>query len=197
MNIPAATVKELRQMTGAGILECKNALVETEGNVEKAAEMLREKGLAKAAKKVGREANDGLIGHYIHAGSRVAALVEVNCETDFVARTPDFQQFVHDVAMQVVGAYPKYVNVDDVPAELVESERAIYRQQFLDEGKPERILDRIVEGKLTKFYEEVCLMEQPFIKDGDVKIKDLVTEMIAKLGENIVIRRFVCYRVGE
>jgi elongation factor Ts len=158
VNIPAATVKELRQMTGAGILECKNALVETEGNVEKAAEMLREKGLAKAAKKVGREANDGLIGHYIHAGSRVAALVEVNCETDFVARTPDFQQFVHDVAMQVVGAYPKYVNVDDVPAELVESERAIYRQQFLDEGKPERILDRIVEGKLTKFYEEVCLM---------------------------------------
>jgi elongation factor Ts len=190
-------VKELRQATGAGILECKNALVETEGNLEKAVEMLREKGLAKAAKKVGREASDGLIGHYIHAGSRVASLVEVNCETDFVARTPDFQQFVHDIAMQVVGAQARYVNVEDVPSELVDSERAIYRQQFLDEGKPERILDRIVEGKLAKFYEEVCLMEQPFIKDGDVKIKDLVTEMIAKLGENIIIRRFVCYRVGE
>lgn len=190
-------VKELREMTGAGILECKNALVDAAGDLEKAANALREKGLAKAAKKVGREANDGLIGHYIHAGSRVASLVEVNCETDFVARTPDFQEFVHDIAMQVVGARPKYVNVEDVPAEVIESERAIYRQQFLDEGKPERILDRIVEGKLVKFYEEACLMEQPFIKDGDVKIKDLVTEMIAKLGENIIIRRFVRYEVGE
>ena len=197
MNIPAALVKELRQVTGAGILECKNALVETEGDLEGAAQMLREKGLAKAAKKVGREANDGLIGHYIHAGSRVAAIVEVNCETDFVARTPDFQEFAHDLAMQVVGAQPKYVNVEDVPAEVVDAERATYRQQFIDEGKPERILDRIVEGKLTKFYEEVCLMEQPFIKDGDRKIKDLVTEMIAKLGENIVIRRFTRYQVGE
>ena len=190
-------VKELRQMTGAGILECKNALVETEGDLEKAANMLREKGLAKAAKKVGREANDGLIGHYIHAGSRVAALVEVNCETDFVARTTDFQAFAHDLAMQVVGAQPQYVNKDDVPTEVVESERSVYRQQFLDEGKPERILDRIVEGKLSKFYEEICLMEQPFIKDGDVKIKDLVTENIAKLGENIVIRRFARFQVGE
>jgi elongation factor Ts len=190
-------VKELRQMTGAGILECKNALVETEADIEKAANMLREKGLAKAAKKIGREANEGLIGHYIHAGSRVAALVEVNCETDFVARTPDFQEFAHDMAMQVVGARPKYLNVEDVPAEVVESERAVYRQQFIDEGKPERILDRIVEGKMSKFYEEVCLLEQPFIKDGDVKIGDLVTQMIAKLGENIVIRRFVRYEVGE
>jgi len=197
VNVPAAMVKELRQMTGAGILECKNALVETEGDLEKAASILREKGLSKAAKKVGREANDGLIGHYIHAGSRVAALVEVNCETDFVARTPDFQAFVHDIAMQVVGAQPKYVNVDDVPAEVIESERAVYRQQFLDEGKPERILDRIVDGKISKFYQEACLMEQPFIKDGDVKIGDLVTDMIAKLGENIVIRRFVRYQVGE
>jgi elongation factor Ts len=197
VKIPAATVKELRQMTGAGILECKNALVDTEGDLEKAAQILREKGLAKAAKKVGREANDGLIGHYVHAGSRVASLVEVNCETDFVARTPDFQQFVHDIAMQVVGAYPKYVSIDDVPEEVVESERAIYRQQFLDEGKPEHILDRIVEGKLSKFYEEVCLLEQPFIKDGDVKIGDLVTQMIAQLGENIVIRRFVRFQVGE
>jgi elongation factor Ts len=190
-------VKDLRQMTGAGVLECKNALVETEGDTEKAAQMLREKGLAKAAKKVGREANDGLIGHYIHAGSRVAALVEVNCETDFVARTPDFQSFVHDIAMQVVASQPQYVSVDDVPAEVVDGERATYRQQFVDQGKPERILDRIVDGKLSKFYEEICLLEQPFIKDDDVKIRDLVTEMIAKLGENIVIRRFVRYQVGE
>jgi elongation factor Ts len=190
-------VKELRQMTGAGILECKNALVDSEGDLEQAAQALREKGLAKAAKKVGREANDGLIGHYIHAGSRVASLVEVNCETDFVARTPDFQEFAHDIAMQVVGARAKYVNIEDVPQEVIEAERATYRQQFLDEGKPEHILDRIVEGKLTKFYEDVCLMEQPFIKDGDVKIKDLVTQMIATLGENIVIRRFVRYQVGE
>jgi elongation factor Ts len=190
-------VKDLRQMTGAGVLECKNALVDTEGDLEKAAQLLREKGLAKAAKKLGREANDGLIGHYIHAGSRVAALIEVNCETDFVARTDDFKEFAHDMAMQVVGAQPRYVSIDDVPAELVESERATYRQQFLDEGKPERILDRIVEGKMAKFYEEICLLEQPFIKDGDVKISDLVTAMIAKLGENIVIRRFVRYHVGE
>lgn len=197
MKVSAAMVKELREMTGAGVLECKNTLVETEGDLEEAAQRLREKGLAKAAKKVGREANDGLIGHYIHAGSRIASLVEVNCETDFVARTPEFQEFVHDIAMQVVGARPKYVSIDDVPEELVESERAIYRQQFLDEGKPERILDRIVEGKLAKFYEEICLLEQPFIKDGDVKIGDLVTEMIAKLGENIIIRRFVRYEVGE
>jgi elongation factor Ts len=197
VKVSAAMVKELRQMTGAGILECKNVLVESEGDIEKAAQMLREKGLAKAAKKVGREANDGLIGSYIHAGSRMAALVEVNCETDFVARTEDFQGFVHDLAMQVVGALPKYVSVDDVPSELVDSERAVYRQQFIDEGKPERILDQIVEGKLKKFYEEVCLMEQPFIRDGDVKISDLVTEMIAKVGENIVIRRFVRYQVGE
>jgi elongation factor Ts len=190
-------VKDLREMTGAGILECKNALVDAEGDLDKAAQALREKGLAKAAKKVGREANEGLIGHYIHAGSRVASLVEVNCETDFVARTPDFQEFAHDIAMQVVGARPRFVTVDDVPAELIERERETYRQQFLDEGKPERILDQIVEGKLAKFYEEVCLMEQPFIKDGDKTISDLVTEMIAKLGENIVIKRFARYEVGE
>jgi elongation factor Ts len=190
-------VKELRQMTGAGVLECKNVLEETQGDMEKAAQTLRERGLAKAAKKVGREANEGLIGHYVHAGSRVAALVEVNCETDFVARTPDFQEFVHDVAMQVVASNPQYVSVEDVPQEIIESEKAIYRQQFLDEGKPERILDRIVEGKMSKFYEEACLLEQPFIKEDDKKVGALVTEMIAKLGENIVIKRFARLQVGE
>ena len=197
MNVTTAMVKELRQMTGAGVLECKNVLEETQGDTDKAARVLRERGLAKAAKKVGREANEGLIGHYIHAGSRVAALVEVNCETDFVARTPDFQEFVHDVAMQVVASNPQYVSVEDVPQEVVDSEKAIYRQQFIDEGKPERILNRIVEGKLSKFYEDVCLLEQPFIKDDDKKVSALVTEMIAKLGENIVIKRFARLQVGE
>jgi elongation factor Ts len=190
-------VKELRQMTGAGVLECKNVLEETQGDIEKAAQVLRERGLAKAAKKVGREANEGLIGHYVHAGDRVAALVEVNCETDFVARTPDFREFVHDIAMQVVASNPQYVSIADVPQEVVDSEKAIYHQQFLDEGKPERILDRIIEGKLVKFYEDVCLLEQPFIKDDGKKIGALVTEMIAKLGENIVIRRFARLQVGE
>jgi elongation factor Ts len=190
-------IKELRQMTSAGVLECKNVLEETQGDMEKAAQVLRERGLAKAAKKVGREANEGLIGHYIHAGSRVAALVEVNCETDFVARTPDFQEFVHDIAMQVVASSPRYVSMEDVPQEVVDSEKADYRQQFLDEGKPERILDRIVEGKMAKFYEGACLLEQPFIKDEDKKVAALLTEMIAKLGENIVIRRFARLQVGE
>lgn len=197
VNVTTAMVKELRQMTGAGVLECKNVLEETQGDIEKGAQVLRERGLAKAAKKVGREANEGLIGHYVHAGDRVAALVEVNCETDFVARTPDFREFVHDIAMQVVASNPQYVSVADVPQEVVDSEKAIYRQQFLDEGKPERILDRIIEGKVAKFYEDVCLLEQPFIKDDDKKVGTLLTEMIAKLGENIVIRRFARLQVGE
>jgi elongation factor Ts len=197
VNVTTAMVKDLRQMTGAGVLECKNVMEETQGDMEKAAQILRERGLAKAAKKVGREANEGLIGHYVHAGSRVAALIEVNCETDFVARTPDFQEFVHDMAMQVVASSPQYVSLQDVPQAVVDSEKAIYRQQFLDEGKPERILDRIVEGKLSKFYEQVCLLEQPFIKDDDRKVGTLLTEMIAKLGENIVIRRFARFQVGE
>jgi elongation factor Ts len=190
-------VKELREMTGAGVLDCKNTLVETNGDMDEAVDRLREKGLAKAAKKVGREANEGVIGHYIHAGSRVAALIEVNCETDFVARTSEFQDFAHDMAMQVVASIPEYVSIEDVPEEIVEQEKAIYRQQFLDEGKPEHILDRIIEGKLGKFYERVCLLEQPFIKDQDVKINDLVREMIATLGENIVLRRFARFAVGE
>jgi elongation factor Ts len=190
-------VKELRQSTGAGVLECKNVLEETQGDIEKATQVLRERGLAKAAKKVGREANEGLIGHYVHAGSRVAGLVEVNCETDFVARTPDFQEFAHDMAMQVVASNPQYVSREDVPQAVIDSEKAIYRQQFLDEGKPASIVDRIVEGKMAKFYEDVCLLEQPFIKDDDVKISTLVTEMIAKLGENIVIKRFARLQVGE
>jgi elongation factor Ts len=190
-------VKELRDMTGAGVLDCKNILVETDGDMDKAVERLREKGLAKAAKKMDREANEGVIGHYVHAGSQVAAIIEVNCETDFVARTDEFQDFAHDMAMQVVASTPEYVSIEDVPEEIVVQEKAIYREQFVDEGKPEHILDRIVEGKMAKFYERVCLLEQPFIKDTDKKISELVREMIATLGENIVLKRFARFAVGE
>jgi elongation factor Ts len=197
VEITTAMVKELRQNTGAGILDCKNMLVKVGGDMEEAAKRLYEKGLAKAAKKVGREANEGLIGHYVHAGSRVAGLIEVNCETDFVAKTPEFQEFVHDMAMQVVASAPTYVAIEDVPEDVIEQEKAAYRKQMEDEGKPEHILDRIVEGKLKKFYEQACLLEQPFIKDDDKKINQLVTEMIASLGENIVLRRFVRFGVGE
>jgi len=197
VEITTAMVKELRQRTGAGVLECKKMLMATDGDMEEAAEKLREKGLAKAAQKVGRETSDGLIGHYVHAGSRVAALVEVNCETDFVARTPEFQEFVHDMAMQVVATQPQYVSIEGVPEEVVEREKAIYRKQMEGEGKPEHILDRIVEGKLTKFYQEVCLLEQPFIKDEDKTVGTLLREKIAQLGENIVINRFARFRVGE
>ena len=196
MEITAAMVKELRQNTGAGILDCKNMLTETDGDMDEAAKRLREKGLAKAAKKVGREANEGLIGHYIHGGGRVAGLIEVNCETDFVAKTSEFQSFVHDMAMQVVAASPRFVSIEDVPNDVVEQEKADYREQMEDQGKPEHILDRIVEGKLKKFYQEVCLLEQPFIKDDSKKIGLLVTEMIAALGENIVLRRFSRFEVG-
>jgi len=197
MEITAVMVKELRQMTGAGVLDCKKMLVQTSGDMEKAAVKLREKGLAKAAEKAGREASEGLIGYYVHAGDRVAGMVEVNCETDFVARTPDFQEFAHDVAMQVVATRPQYLSREDIPADVIEREKAIYRKEMEGQGKPEHILDRIVEGKLAKFYEQVCLLEQPFIKDEDKTIGTLVTEMIARLGENIVIRRFVRYEVGE
>jgi elongation factor Ts len=197
VEITAVMVKELRQMTGAGILDCKKMLVETDGDMEHAVERLREKGLAKAAQKAGREAKDGLIGQYVHAGDRVAGMVEVNCETDFVARTPEFQSFVHDIAMQVVAAKPLYVSMQDVPAEVVEREKATYREQMAGEGKPEHILDRIIEGKMRKYYEDMCLLEQPFIKDEDKKIGLLLNEMIAQLGENIIIRRFVRFEVGE
>jgi elongation factor Ts len=196
VEITAAMVKELREMTGAGILDCKNMLVETDGNLEVAANKLREKGMAKAVEKTDREANDGLIGHYIHAGSRVAGLIEVNCETDFVARTPEFQSFVHDMAMQVVASSPQYVSIEDIPEEVIEQEKANYLQEMADQGKPQHILERIVEGKLGKFYQDVCLLEQPFIKDEDKKIGEVVTEMIAILGENIVLKRFVRFEVG-
>jgi len=189
-------VKDLRKATGAGVLDCRKALDAAEGDFDKAVTLLREKGLAAAAKKASREANEGLIGHYIHMGAKVAALVEVNCETDFVARTPEFQELAHNLAMHVVAARPLYLTIEDVPAEVLEQEKEIYRKQLAEEGKPENIIDRIIEGKLSKFYEQTCLMEQGFIKDPDIKIKELITNHIAKLGENIRVRRFVRMEIG-
>jgi len=197
MEITAQMVKELRQATNAGVMDCKKALQETNGDFDKAEELIREKGFSIAAKKAGRETKEGLIGSYIHAGSKVAALVEVSCETDFVARTEQFQELAHDLAMQVVAARPLYVRSEDIPQEVLENEKEGYRAQAASLGKPERIIERIMEGKLAKYYEQVCLMDQPFIKDGDVKVGDLITAKIAELGENIVVRRFVRYELGE
>ena len=196
MEITAQMVKDLRQATGAGVLDCRKTLEAAGGDVNKATEMLREKGLAAAAKKSTREAKEGLVGHYIHTGSKVAALVEVNCESDFVARTDDFQTLCRDLAMQVVAARPQWVRIEDVPAEIVEQERQTYEAQILDANKPPEIIAKIIDGKFAKFYEEHCLLEQAFIKDESVKIKDLITAAIAKLGENVVVRRFARLEVG-
>ena len=196
MEITTQMVKELRQATGAGVLDCRKALEAAEGDFDKAVTMLREKGLAAAAKKASREAKEGLIGHYVHPGAKMAAIIEVNCETDFVARTPEFQALVKDLAMQVVASRPRWLSPEDVPAEVIEQEKAIYRKQLEEEGKPEHIMDRIIEGKLKKFYDESCLLEQPFIKNPDIKIKDMVTNAVARLGENIRIRRFARFEVG-
>jgi elongation factor Ts len=189
-------IKELRQATGAGVLDCKQALEASDGDMEQAAVYLREKGVAAAAKRATREAKEGLIGSYIHAGSKVGGLVEVNCETDFVAHTDEFQALAHDLAMQVVAAKPLYLEREDVPAEVLEHEKAVYRAQMQDSGKPDHILDQIVEGKLSKYYEEVCLLEQPFIKESSIVIKELIQQKNILLGENIVVRRFVRFEVG-
>jgi elongation factor Ts len=195
-EITAAMVKDLREATSAGVLDCKKALAQADGDFDKAVEFLREKGLASAAKKADREANEGLIGTYIHPGSKMAGMVEVNCETDFVARTEQFQELARDLAMQVVAARPEYVSRDQVPADVVAKEKEIYRAQLADSGRPENIWDRIVEGKLEKWYSEVCLLEQGFIKDPDKTIQALLIENIASLGENIQIRRMARLEVG-
>lgn len=197
MKITTAMVKELREATGAGVLDCRNALQETDGDFDKAVEYLRQKGLAAAAKRADRATNEGTIGSYVHAGSRVAALVEVNCETDFVARTEDFLTLAHDLAMQVVAAKPKYLLPEDIPAETIEAEKEIYRAQMADSDRPEHVIEKIVENKLQKYYQEVCLMQQPFIKDEGLTVQDVVTQVAAKLGENIVVRRFVRFELGE
>lgn len=194
--ITAQMVKELRESTGAGILDCKQALEAHDGDFDKAVTHLREKGMAAAAKRASREAKEGLIGSYVHAGSKVAGMIEVNCETDFVARTDEFQTLAHDLAMQVVAARPLYLTPDDVPDEELEEQKTIFRAQLQDSGKPENIVDRIVEGKLKKYFEEVCLMEQPFIKDSALTVGELVQQQNALLGENLVVRRFVRFEVG-
>ena len=196
MAITAQMVKELRERTGAGMMECKKALQEAGGDMEKAMEILRKKGIAKAEKKASRATKEGIIGSYIHMGGKIGVLVEVNCETDFVARTDEFQNLVKDIAMQIAAMNPKYVSKEDVPEEVIEKEKTIYREQALASGKPEHVVDKIVEGKLNKFFEEVCLLEQDFIKDDSKKVKDVITEVIAKLGENIRVARFVRFQVG-
>jgi len=195
-EITAQMVKELREATSAGVLDCKKALNQAEGDFDRAVEILREKGLSAAAKKASRDANEGIIGHYIHQGSKMAGLVEVNCETDFVARTEQFQELARDLAMHVVAVRPLYVSRDEVPAQLVESEKHIFKEQMADSGKPDHILDRIIEGKLDKWFSEICLLEQGFVKDPDITIQALLTKNVATLGENIKIRRFSRLEIG-
>lgn len=196
-TITPQMVKELRERTQAGMMDCKRALEETGGDMEKAVDYLRQKGLAAAAKKAGRLAADGLVDAYIHPGGRVGVLVEVNCETDFVAKTEDFQELVRDIAMHIAAMRPEYVRREDIPAEVIEHEKRILASRAQEEGKPEHIIEKIVSGRLEKFYSEVCLLEQPFVKDPDKTVGQLVQEAIAKLGENIQVRRFARFERGE
>lgn len=195
--ITAAMVKELRERTGAGMMDCKNALVAMDGDMEKAIDELRTKGLAKAAKKASRVASEGVVISYIHGGGRIGVLVEVNCETDFVAKTDQFKELAHNIAMQIAAANPAYVVREEVPESVINHEKEILKAQALEEGKPEKVVEKMVEGRIEKFFKEHCLMEQQYIKDPDKNIKDLLHETIAKLGENINIRRFARYEVGE
>jgi elongation factor Ts len=197
MEINAQMVRDLRERTGAGMMDCKKALVETEGDAERAIEVLRKRGLAAAAKKAGRATAEGVVGSYIHMGGKVGVLVEINCETDFVARTDEFQQLVKDVAMHIAAADPRFVRRHEVTDQLLEAERAIYREQALSSGKTENVVDRIVDGKMEKFYAEQVLLEQPFVKDADVTVQQLVASKVAKLGENIQIARFARFKLGE
>ncbi len=197
MEITAAMVKELRERTQAGMMDCKKALVETQGDMEKAVAYLREKGLAAAAKKAGRVAAEGAVESYIHMGGKIGVLVEVNCETDFVAKTETFKNLCHDIALQIAAANPLYVNKEDVPAEALEKEKEILRVQALNEGKPEKIVDRMVEGRIEKYYKENCLMEQAFVKNPDVSVGTLVNEATLASGEKISVRRFVRFECGE
>ena len=195
--ITAGMVKELRERTGAGMMDCKKALTETNGDMDKAIDYLREKGLAAAAKKAGRVAAEGLVESYIHGGGRIGVLVEVNCETDFVAKTEGFKALAKDIAMQIAAANPAYVSRDEVPAEVLEHEREVLRAQALNEGKPAQIVEKMIVGRIEKYYKEVCLLEQVFIKDTDKTITQLINESIAKIGENIAVRRFTRYQLGE
>ena len=197
MEITANMVRELREKSGAGMMDCKKALAEAGGDSQKAFDLLRQKGLAAAAKKADRIAADGAVGAYVHAGGKIGVLVEINCETDFVARTAEFQMLLKDIAMQIAAVNPRCVQREDVSAADLAKEKEIYRQQALESGKPEKVVDKIVEGKVEKFYSEVCLLEQAFIKDQDKKVLDVVNDAIARLGENIQVRRFARYNLGE
>jgi elongation factor Ts len=197
MDITADMVKKLRDATGAGMMECKKALVEAKGDMEEAITLLRKQGLAQATKKAGRSTNEGIIGHYIHMGGKIGVLVEVNCESDFVARNEDFQNLTREIAMHIAAASPQYVRREEVPADVLERERAIYRSQMEGQNKPPAVIEKIVEGKLNSFYEQVCLMDQPSIRDPKVTIGQVVQQAIARIGENIAIPRFVRFKLGE
>jgi elongation factor Ts len=197
MDVSAELVKSLREKTGAGILDCRKALAEVSGDMEKAVDYLRKKGLASAAKKAGRVTAEGTVASYIHAGGKIGVLIEINCETDFVAKTPDFQGFVHDMAMHVAAANPTYVRREEVPAKVVEAERQIYRAQAQETKKPEAVIEKILAGKVDKYFADVCMLEQPFVKDPNKTVRAVVAELIAKLGENLSIRRFSRYQLGE
>jgi elongation factor Ts len=196
-NISAVMVKQLREKTGAGMMDCKNALSEVEGDIEKAIELLRKKGLATAQKRAGRALSEGIIQSYIHMTGKLGVLVEVNCETDFVAKNDDFQEFTKNLAMHIAATNPLGITPEDISQEIIEKEKEIYRAQAIDTGKPENVIDKIVEGKLKKFYQESCLLNQPYVRDTDITIADLLNQMIAKIGENISIKRFVRYQIGE
>ena len=196
-NISAALVKQLREKTGAGMMDCKNALSEVNGDIEKAIEFLRKKGLATAQKRAGRALSEGTIQSYIHMNGKLGVLVEVNCETDFVAKNEDFLAFAKNIAMHIAASNPLGITAEDVPEDVIETEKEIYRAQALEMGKPENVIDKIIEGKLKKFYEESCLLNQPYVRDTDMSISDLLNELIAKIGENISIKRFVRYQIGE
>jgi elongation factor Ts len=197
MEVTASLVKELREKTGAGMMDCKKALAETAGDLPKAVDYLRQKGLAAAARKADRVATDGAIGAYVHAGGKLGVLVEINCQTDFVARTAEFQSLLKDIAMQVAATNPRCVRREEISAEDFEREKVIYRQQALESGKPEKVVEMIVQGKMDKFYAEVCLLDQAFVKDPDKTVSDVIADAIARLGENIQVRRFARYHLGE
>lgn len=197
MEITAALVKELRETTGAGMMDCKRALADTAGDLDKAAQLLREKGIVAAQKKAGRVASEGLVEAYVHAGGKIGVLVEVNCETDFVARSDEFKELAHELALQVAAAQPRYVHADEVPQEVLDREREIFRAQAREAGKPEKVIEQMVTGRIGKYLQEICLLEQPYIKEPKRKVADLVQEAVAKLGENIRVRRFARFETGE
>src|SRR5277367_51299 len=196
-NISAAQVKELREKTGAPMMDCRNALQEAKGDLEQAVVVLRKRGMASAAKKASRSTSEGAVGTYIHAGGKIGVLIEINCESDFVARTEDFQELLKDIAMHIAATDPRYVRREDVTAEDLEREKEIFRAQAASTGKPPAVVEKIVEGKMSKFYEEVCLLDQPFIKDQTIAIKDMIATKVGKLGENISVRRFARFKVGD